>query len=168
MFFRRAYSKLMLGGKLFFLSFLSFFWVVSLIFAYLSSPGSPGSGLSLDSIRQGHRRRQTLSLADPSETAVAGERGAFKSFQPFKTLRRFNVQGSKNSQSSSRSSSSNRSSRRSRSKFKVPGSKFIAIAQFQSFQSFKQIKPSNAFNRCSRVFFPGEAQGLGYFQIRSR
>ena len=37
MFFRRAYSKLMLGIKLFFLSLLSFFLVVSLILAYLNS-----------------------------------------------------------------------------------------------------------------------------------
>jgi hypothetical protein len=37
LFFRRAYSKLMLGVKLFFLSFLSFFLVVSLILAYLNS-----------------------------------------------------------------------------------------------------------------------------------
>ena len=41
--------------------------------AEAACPGVAGSGLSLDSIRQGHRRRQTLSVTDLSETAVAGE-----------------------------------------------------------------------------------------------
>ena len=42
----------------------------------------------IDLRRQGHRRGQTFTLTNLSETAVAGERGEFKSFQPFKP---FNV-----------------------------------------------------------------------------
>jgi hypothetical protein len=58
-----------------------------------------------------------FNLINPSETAGAGERGAFKSFQAFKTLRRFNVQVSR----------------------------FKELTKFQPFKRFKSFKSSITF-----------------------
>ena len=70
MFFRRACSKLMLGIKLFFLSLLSFLWVVSLILAYLNS-SSPWLFQELLANRIGQGQPQKLLKGKPILPAYA-------------------------------------------------------------------------------------------------
>lgn len=68
LFFGNSYSKLMLGVKLFFLSFLSFFLVVSLILAYLNSSSPLLFQELLGVIAKAHH----LGLHVPGDLSVIG------------------------------------------------------------------------------------------------